>query len=93
MTPDVRPLVAGNWKMNGLSASLTEIEAMRRAADGGEAGAAELAVCPPFTLLAQAAWKLRDGKLSLGAQDCHPDRLAIRVTCLAAVVCPSPRRL
>jgi len=74
MTPDVRPLVAGNWKMNGLSASLTEIEAMRRAADGGEAGAAELAVCPPFTLLAQAAWKLRDGKLSLGAQDCHPEQ-------------------
>ena len=38
MTPDVRPLVAGNWKMNGLSASLVEIEAMRRAADAGEAG-------------------------------------------------------
>ena len=54
MTPGVRPLVAGNWKMNGLSASLGEIEAMRRAADAGEAGEAELAVCPPATLLAQA---------------------------------------
>jgi triosephosphate isomerase len=73
MTPDVRPFVAGNWKMNGLSASLVEIEAMRRAADAGEAGAAELAVCPPFTLLAQAAWKIRGGKLSLGAQDCHSE--------------------
>jgi triosephosphate isomerase (TIM) len=71
MTPDVRPFVAGNWKMNGLSASLVEIEAMRRAADAGEAGPAELAVCPPATLLAQAAWKLRGGKLALGAQDCH----------------------
>jgi triosephosphate isomerase (TIM) len=70
MTPDVRPLVAGNWKMNGLAASLGEIEAMRRAADAGEAGVAELAVCPPFTLLAQAAWKIKGGKLSLGAQDC-----------------------
>ena len=58
MTPDVRPLVAGNWKMNGLTASLGEIEAMRGAADAGAAGAAELAVCPPATLLAPAAWKL-----------------------------------
>jgi triosephosphate isomerase (TIM) len=73
MTPDVRPLVAGNWKMNGLSASLAEVEAMRRAADAGEAGVAELVVCPPATLLAQAAWKLRGGKLGLGAQDCHPE--------------------
>jgi triosephosphate isomerase (TIM) len=73
MTPDVRPLVAGNWKMNGLSASLVEVEVMRRAADAGESGVAELVVCPPATLLAQAAWKLKGGKLGLGAQDCHPE--------------------
>ena len=73
MTPDVRPFVAGNWKMNGLSSSLVEIEAMRRAADGGEAGAAELVVCPPATLLAQAAGKIRGGKLGLGSQDCDTE--------------------
>jgi triosephosphate isomerase (TIM) len=73
MTPDVRPLVAGNWKMNGLSGSLGEIEAMRRAADAGVAGVAELVICPPATLIAQAAWKLKGGKLGLGAQDCHPE--------------------
>ena len=73
MTPGVRPFVAGNWKMNGLSASLGEIETMSRAANAGEAGAAELAVCPPATLLAQAAWKLRGSKLALGAQDCSPE--------------------
>ena len=73
MTPHVRPLVAGNWKMNGLSGSLVEIEAMRRAADAGEAGSAELLVCPPATLVAQAAWKLKGGSVSLGAQDCHPE--------------------
>ena len=80
MSPGVRPLVAGNWKMNGLIASLGEIEAMRRAADAGEAGAAELAVCPPFTLLARAACELKGGKLSLGAQDCHaePERRPYR---------------
>jgi len=73
MTPGVRPLVAGNWKMNGVSASLAEIEAMRRAADAGEAGEAELAVCPPATLLALAAAKLKGGQLALGAQDCSPE--------------------
>jgi triosephosphate isomerase (TIM) len=70
MTPGVRPFVAGNWKMNGLSGSLGEIEAMRRGADAGEAGAAELAVCPPATLIAQAASRLKGGRLALGAQDC-----------------------
>jgi len=71
MTPGVRPLVAGNWKMNGLTASLVELKAMREAVDAGKAGAAELAVCPPATLLAQAAAALKGGKVSLGAQDCH----------------------
>jgi triosephosphate isomerase (TIM) len=72
MTPGVRPLVAGNWKMHGLSGSLAEIDAMRQAADAGEAGVAELLVCPPATLIAQAAWRIKGGELSLGAQDCHP---------------------
>jgi len=70
LTPGVRPLVAGNWKMNGLSGSLAEIDAMRRAADAGDAGPAELLVCPPATLIAQAAWRIKGGELSLGAQDC-----------------------
>jgi len=71
MTPGVRPLVAGNWKMNGLSAALGEIQAMREAVDQGAAGLAELAVCPPATLLAPAAARLAGGALALGAQDCH----------------------
>jgi triosephosphate isomerase len=71
MTPGVRPLVAGNWKMNGLTASLRELEAMRRAVDIGAAGMAEVLVCPPATLLAPAAHVLRGGKIELGAQDCH----------------------
>ncbi len=73
MTPGVRPLVAGNWKMNGLSGSLAEIDAMRQAADAGESGQAELLVCPPATLIAQAAWRIKGGELSLGAQDCYTE--------------------
>ncbi len=72
MTPGVRPLVAGNWKMNGLRASLSEIAAMRAAVDAGKAGDAEVVVCPPATLLSSAAEVLSGGALQLGAQDCHP---------------------
>src|SRR6202046_1276334 len=70
MTPGVRPLVAGNWKMNGLSGSLAEIDAIRQAADAGESGSAELLVCPPAPLIAQAAFRIRVADLSLGGQDC-----------------------
>ena len=71
MTPGVRPLVAGNWKMNGLSASLSELKAMREAVDSGAAGLAEVAVCPPATLLAQTNSFLKGSAIALGAQDCH----------------------
>jgi triosephosphate isomerase len=71
MTPDVRPLVAGNWKMNGVKASLGEIAAIRAGVERGEAGVAELAVCPPATLIAHAATALTGGPVALGAQDCH----------------------
>jgi len=71
MTPDVRPLVAGNWKMNGLTAAVAEIAAMRAAVERGEAGVAAVAVCPPATLIAPAAAVLAGGPLALGGQDCH----------------------
>src|SRR5258707_362482 len=71
MTPGVRPLVAGNWKMNGLSGSLAEIDALRKAVDEGESGSAELLGCPPATLIAQAALRIGRSDLSLGGQDCY----------------------
>jgi triosephosphate isomerase (TIM) len=72
MTDAIRPLIAGNWKMNGLKASLAEFEAMLRGA-GAVATKADLLVCPPATLIATFAEKARGAKnLALGAQDCHP---------------------
>jgi len=71
MTPGVRPLVAGNWKMNGTRASLNEILAMKEGAEAGAAGSAELAVCPPATLLIAAAALVEGSALALGAQNCH----------------------
>jgi triosephosphate isomerase (TIM) len=72
MTDAIRPLIAGNWKMNGLKASATEFEAMLAGASG-VAGKADLLVCPPATLIAAFAEKARGSKgLAVGAQDCHP---------------------
>ena len=71
--PDaIRPLIAGNWKMNGLKASSAELEAMLAGASG-VAAKADLLVCPPATLVAAFAEKARGAKaLAIGAQDCHP---------------------
>ncbi len=66
-----RPLVAGNWKMNGLRASLAEIEAMGAAYDEALRIRAELIVCPPATLIALARDIAARGGLGLGGQDCH----------------------
>jgi triosephosphate isomerase (TIM) len=72
MTDPIRPLIAGNWKMNGLRSSTAEFEAMLAGAPG-VAAKADLLVCPPATLIAAFAEKARDSKiLAVGAQDCHP---------------------
>ena len=73
MTDAIRPLIAGNWKMNGLKASMTEFEAMLKGASD-VAGKADLLVCPPATLIAAFAEKARGARtLAVGAQDCHPN--------------------
>lgn len=72
MTDTIRPLIAGNWKMNGLKFSLAEFEAMLAGA-ADVAGKADLLVCPPATLIAGFAERARGSKtFSVGAQDCHP---------------------
>ncbi len=69
MTPGVRPLIAGNWKMHGLRAD--GLALARAVAAGAGDVAAELLVCPPFTLLAAIAEALSGGPVAVGAQDCH----------------------
>jgi len=72
MTDAIRPLIAGNWKMNGLRASSAEFEAMLAGAPG-VAAKADLLVCPPATLIAAFAEKARGSNtIAIGAQDCHP---------------------
>ncbi|HSJ40228.1 MAG TPA: triose-phosphate isomerase, partial [Xanthobacteraceae bacterium] len=71
MTDAIRPLIAGNWKMNGLKSSLAEFEAMLAGASD-VAAKADLLVCPPATLIADFAQRARGATtLAVGAQDCH----------------------
>jgi len=72
MTGTQRPLIAGNWKMNGLrrdGLALAEALAMRVREQSPRA---EVAVCPPATLLGDVAKVLEGTGVALGAQDSSP---------------------
>ncbi len=69
---DRRPLVAGNWKMNGLRHSAAEL-ARIMAGSGGLAGRAELMVCPPATLLRAFVEQAAGSGIVIGGQDCHAE--------------------
>ena len=68
----LRPLVAGNWKMNGAQSSLAEARriAAHVAATGHRAGV-DVMLCPPATLLSRLADAVTGTGLLLGGQDCH----------------------
>jgi len=70
MTKTIRPLIAGNWKMNGVKASLSEVAAIARGA-GDIWRTADLLICPPTTLLFAAAASVIGARVAVGAQDCH----------------------
>ena len=65
----MKPLVAGNWKMNGLAASVAEFEAMIAGYGADIAAKVDLAICPPATLVARLA--AVGGPIPVGGQDCH----------------------
>ncbi len=67
---DRRKLVAGNWKMNGLRAALTEVRAMVQGA--AAIPGVDLVICPPATLASAVGEVLKDSPIGLGGQDCHP---------------------
>lgn len=71
MTPDIRPLVAGNWKMNGTRQSLDQIKAIAEGVKGELSAKVETLICPPATLLYVATALCEDSPLEIGAQDCH----------------------
>jgi triosephosphate isomerase (TIM) len=65
-----RPLIAGNWKMHGLKASVSVLEEIVR--DSAELRQrVDLMVCPPATLIEVFA-AIADG-VTIGGQDCHTE--------------------
>ena len=78
----LRKLVAGNWKMNGSLGSLVEFDAITSAAAAQPS--VDVAVCPPFTLIAAAV--ARVPTLAVGAQDCHPAAKGAHTGCISAAM-------
>ncbi len=75
MASALRPLIAGNWKMNGLQQSATELAAIIEGA-GPLATRMDLLVCPPATLIAGFATRARNSPVAIGGQDCHAEASA-----------------
>lgn len=63
-----RKLAAGNWKMNGLAASLTEIDALKAAFPSP---GCDVLICPPATLLSRLSDRAQGSAIATGGQDCH----------------------
>src|SRR5438874_10247746 len=72
MTDAIRPLIAGNWKMNGVKASAGELGQML-ASVGDLWRKADLVICPPSTLISTFAAVALGSHIRIGAQDCHPE--------------------
>lgn len=69
----ISPLIAGNWKMNGLSQSLDELTELAQLLTTGEAPRAVVVVCPPATILAAVAAQGASSGILAGGQDCHTE--------------------
>ena len=69
MTPGIRPLIAGNWKMNTLVREAVDLA--KAVVAGAGSVKAELLVCPPFPYIAGLAGMLAGSTVAVGAQDCH----------------------
>ncbi len=67
----IRPLVAGNWKMNGVTASLEELRRIAEGFDQGLAAVADAVICPPATLIMKANETLAGTPVLVGGQDCN----------------------
>ena len=72
MASALRPLIAGNWKMNGLQQSATELSGIIEGA-GALATRMDILVCPPATLVAAFAARAGASPVAIGGQDCHAE--------------------
>lgn len=71
MTPDIKPLVAGNWKMNGVQSSLAELKAMSAGFSDALQSKIDMLLCLPATLISSGVTTTAQSAVQIGAQDCH----------------------
>jgi len=71
MTKGIKPLVAGNWKMNGTGASLPEARAIGNGFMRGLDAECDALLCFPATLIWRAQQILASTPVKAGGQDCH----------------------
>ena len=72
VTVSITPLIAGNWKMNGLMSSLGELGRLAELLTTGAAPRCTVAICPPATLLGRITEMVAPSGIVTGGQDCHP---------------------
>jgi triosephosphate isomerase len=66
----MKQLIAGNWKMNGITASLAEVERLGRALGPVRC---DIVICPPATLVAALGSLAARYGIAVGGQDCHAE--------------------
>ena len=69
-----KPLVAGNWKMNGLKAAKNELGRLVKAVAGAKSKpGCDIMICPPATILGLCSETAKGSGIKLGGQDCHTE--------------------
>lgn len=69
----MKSLIAGNWKMNGLSASAGEVQILINKFSGSMPEDRDILICPPATLVAAFVASYSDEGIMIGGQDCHTE--------------------
>ncbi len=67
----MKPLIAGNWKMNGLGEAISEVQSLIAKFDGSAPDDRDVLICPPATLIGRFAAEFADEAIQIGGQDCH----------------------
>jgi triosephosphate isomerase len=81
-----RPLIAGNWKMNGLKADGVALAQGVAAKLTASPPAVDLLVCPPATLVDAVAKAVAGSGLAVGGQDCHAEKSGAHTGDVSAVM-------
>jgi triosephosphate isomerase len=83
---NITPLIAGNWKMNGLRATIVEVEKLASKLTSGAPPRCTVAICPPATILNAMNRVAAPAGIVLGGQDCHPAASGAHTGDLSAVM-------